>query len=58
MFNKLFGQGDTTFIVGTNNVFDEDPPALIGAGVIRPGYEGTAHDVRGRMVYVKFKHTF
>jgi len=58
MFNKLFGQGDTTFIVGTNNVFNEDPPALVGAGVIRPGYEGTAHDVRGRMVYVKFKHTF
>ncbi len=47
---------ETTFSVGANNLFDLDPPS-IGDGV-RPGYENTIHDVRGRQVYAKIKHSF
>jgi len=57
-FEQLIGSGSTNVMIGANNLTDQDPPALVGAGVIRPGYEGTIHDIRGRQVYVKFKHTF
>ncbi|MCG8555904.1 MAG: TonB-dependent receptor [Proteobacteria bacterium] len=50
--------GESVLVVGANNVLDQDPPGLPADGVIRPGYEGTVHDIRGRLVYVKLKHTF
>ena len=74
----LIGDGDTTFTIGANNVFDEDPPALFRnntdgtprtrfesdgtydrSWIDRPGYDDRAgHDVRGRIVYVRFMHQF
>lgn len=61
------GDGTTTFMIGSNNLTDEDPPALadqdaINSGSINivdfPGYDQRVHDVRGRIVYVGFKHAF
>jgi iron complex outermembrane recepter protein len=61
-FAQMFGEGDTTVTVGANNLTDEEPPALSvdqgSSEIIRPGYEGSIHDIRGRQLYVKLKHTF
>lgn len=48
--------GSTLLNVGVNNLFDKAPPSL-GDGV-RPGYDATTHDVRGRVLYAGFTHTF
>jgi len=48
--------GETTFSIGARNLFDQAPPSL-GEG-IRPGYDSTTHDVRGRVAYVSVKHRF
>ncbi len=72
-FNGLIGDGDTTLTIGSNNITDEDPPGLLAAGqerfrpdgvfnrglYQRPGYDSRAgHDLRGRIVYLRFKHAF
>jgi len=72
-FAGLVGDGDTTFTVGVNNMFDNDPPPLnrgvpridpvtgrYNRGWIdRPGYDDRAgHDLRGRILYFRFKHAF
>ncbi|WP_158658130.1 TonB-dependent receptor plug domain-containing protein [Agarilytica rhodophyticola] len=61
-FSQLVGDGDTTLSIGANNITDEDPPELsVDPGsneIIRPGYEGTIHDIRGRQVFIKVKHSF
>ena len=78
--NGLIGEGDSSFTIGANNLFDEEPPALTrldsngnprpyqspsAGGLItdgladRPGYDDRAgHDLRGRIVYVKFSQGF
>lgn len=48
--------GSTLLNLGVNNLFDKAPPSL-GDGV-RPGYDATTHDVRGRVLYAGFTHTF
>lgn len=51
----LTGLGEgTTFTLGANNVFDEDPPFVASA----QGYDPTVHDPRGRMVYVRLTQSF
>jgi iron complex outermembrane receptor protein len=74
----LIGEGDTTLMLGMNNVTDEDPPALARANadgtpvtrfrdngtynrgwIDRPGYDDRAgHNLRGRIVYFRFKQGF
>lgn len=48
--------GDSKLEVGFNNLFDRAPSSL-GDGV-RPGYDATTHDVRGRVSYLGFSHSF
>ncbi|MBL4630351.1 MAG: TonB-dependent receptor [Paraglaciecola sp.] len=48
--------GSTTLSVGANNVLDTAPPTL--GHEVRPGYDATTHDVRGRIVFAAFKHSF
>lgn len=72
-FNGLLGDGDTTLTLGVNNITDEDPPGILALGqerflpdgrynrglFQRPGYDDRAgHDLRGRIVYLRFKHAF
>jgi iron complex outermembrane receptor protein len=84
-FAGLFGDGDTTFTVGINNIADEDPPALTRCQtqdatslqctetvtrfrsdgtynrgwIDRPGYDDRSGvDIRGRIIYARFKHAF
>lgn len=52
--DELFGGERTTIRLGVNNLSDEEPPT-IGMGV-RPGYDETVHDVRGRIFYVSVTH--
>ena len=73
VFTGLIGDGDTTMVVGVNNITDEDPPGILAAGqerfnpdgtynrglFQRPGYDDRAgHDLRGQIVYLRFKHAF
>ncbi|NQY86161.1 MAG: TonB-dependent receptor [Colwellia sp.] len=48
--------GETSLSVGANNLFDQAPPSL-GENV-RPGYDATTHDIRGRVLFVSFKQSF
>lgn len=62
----LINDQETVFAIGANNLFDVDPPALpmFGAsgnviqGGVRPGYDGEVHDIRGRVLYVRFAQSF
>ncbi len=46
-----FGDGNLTFALGFNNVFDEDPPVCFPCGVI--GLSTVAHDLPGRVGYIR-----
>lgn len=48
--DEVLGGSRTSIRLGVNNLTDEEPPS-IGIGV-RPGYDETVHDVRGRIFYV------
>lgn len=52
--DDLLGGEHTTIRLGVNNLTDEAPPTL-GLGV-RPGYDETVHDVRGRIFYLSLTH--
>jgi len=53
------GGGITDVTVGINNITDEDPPAIdLGSANGRLGYDNQVHDVRGRTIYLRLKHTF
>lgn len=65
----LIGQGTTSFTIGANNIFDEDPPALVrndangnlitgNSAIDRPAYDPRVHDIRGRVLYFGLKQTF
>lgn len=51
--NVLQGQ-KTSLILGAKNIFNADPPSL-GNGQ-RPAYDDRVHDIRGRSLYVAFRH--
>ncbi|GAC21198.1 TonB-dependent receptor domain-containing protein [Paraglaciecola arctica] len=57
-YTYTFGSdaGNTSVNVGASNIFDKAPPTL-GDGV-RPGYDATTHDIRGRVVFAGFTHKF
>ena len=58
-FEELMGSGVTDFIVGVNNVADEEPPAIDRSSASgRRAFDSQVHDPRGRVVYVRFKHAF
>lgn len=61
----------TVITIGADNLFDRDPPALVRndasgnrlvgdlTGVDRPGYDAySGADLRGRILYARFKQTF
>ena len=48
----------TTFTVGCNNVFDEDPPFSSGQGGNAVGYPGFTYDATGRFYYVRLTKKF
>ena len=54
---------DTTVFVGARNLTDEDPPGLptgregIHRFNLRPGFDGSVHDVKGRTVYVRVRYS-
>jgi len=53
------GGGITYVTVGINNITDVDPPAIDrGSSNCHLGYDNQVHDVRGRTIYVRLKHTF
>ncbi|MEM0986919.1 MAG: TonB-dependent receptor [Pseudomonadota bacterium] len=57
-FEDIFGFGNgTRFTVGTNNVFDEDPPFVTGQANDF-GYDTKVHDPRGRLVYLSLSQSF
>lgn len=59
-FDGLFGDGGVTDIsIGANNLTDEDPPAIDRASANgRRAFDSKVHDPRGRIVYLRMKHTF
>lgn len=65
-FDGLINDEKTVIAVGANNVFDIDPPALpmfdaagnVLQGGVRPAYDGEVHDIRGRILYVRFMQSF
>src|SRR5436190_16803959 len=48
----------TTFTVGCNNVFDQDPPFASGQGGNSVGYPGFTYDATGRFYYVRLTKRF
>lgn len=58
-FEDLVGGGTTHMTLGVNNIADEDPPAIDrGSNNGRIGFDQQVHDPRGRIVYLRLKHTF
>jgi len=56
--DQIMGFGDgTSFTVGVNNLFDEDPPFVSGQSN-ELGYDTKVHDPRGRMVYFSITQKF
>ena len=47
---------NTTISLGTQNVFDEDPPFV--AGAIENGYDESLATIKGRFWYVQLKKRF
>ena len=62
-FDDLFGGGATLYL-GANNVADNDPPGLptgregLQRYNLRPGFDGFVHDIKGRVLYVRFRYRF
>ena len=62
-FDQLLG-GDATLYLGANNLTDKDPPALptgldgVQRHNLRPGFDGFVHDIKGRVLYVRFRVRF
>ena len=57
-------QGEATLTFGATNLTDADPPPL-PSGLegtqrhnLRPGFDGFVHDIRGRVLYVRFRYRF
>jgi outer membrane receptor protein involved in Fe transport len=48
----------TTFTIGCNNVFDQDPPFASGQGGNSVGYPGFTYDATGRFYYVRLTKKF
>jgi iron complex outermembrane recepter protein len=48
----------TTFTIGCNNVFDNDPPFASGQGGNSVGYPGFTYDSTGRFYYVRLTKKF
>jgi iron complex outermembrane receptor protein len=48
----------TTFTIGCNNVFDQDPPFASGQGGNSVGYPGFTYDSTGRFYYVRLTKKF
>jgi len=48
----------TTFTIGCNNVFDQDPPFSSGQGGNSVGYPGFTYDSTGRFYYVRLTKKF
>jgi outer membrane receptor protein involved in Fe transport len=48
----------TTFTIGCNNVFDQDPPFASGQGGNSVGYPGYTYDSTGRFYYVRLTKKF
>ena len=48
----------TSFTIGCNNVFDQDPPFASGQGGNSVGYPGFTYDATGRFVYVRLMKKF
>lgn len=46
----------TTLTLGMNNVFDRDPPFVLGS--FENGYDESVADIRGRFYYVQIKKRF
>ena len=57
-----FINGDVTLSVGARNLLDKDPPPLptgqpgVQRHNLRPGFDGFVHDIKGRVVYVRFHY--
>jgi outer membrane receptor protein involved in Fe transport len=49
-FDNLIGERSTTIEVGGRNIFDEFPDPTFNLG----GIESFVHDIRGRMIYVRW----
>jgi iron complex outermembrane receptor protein len=53
------GSGVTDLAVGVNNLTDEDPPAVDrDSSNGRRAFDSQVHDPRGRIIYLRLKHTF
>ena len=57
-------QGEATLTFGATNLTDADPPPL-PSGLegtqrhnLRPGFDGFVHDIRGRVLYMRFRYRF
>jgi outer membrane receptor protein involved in Fe transport len=59
MLSLDMGSGVTDISIGANNLTDEDPPAIdrLSSGG-RRAFDRQVHDPRGRIVYLRLKHTF
>ena len=58
-FDQLFGDGLTNLSVGINNLTDQDPPAVDrNSADGRRAFDSLVHDPRGRIAYVRVKHSF
>ncbi len=58
-FDEVLGSGTTSVTIGVNNVTDEEPPAIDRASINgRIGFDQQVHDPRGRIAYLRLKHTF
>ena len=49
---------NTTFTIGVNNVFGQDPPFAAGEGGNSVGYPGFTYDATGRFVYLRLTKKF
>jgi len=49
---------NTTFTIGCNNVFGQDPPFAFGEGGNSVGYPGFTYDATGRFVYLRLTKKF
>jgi iron complex outermembrane receptor protein len=55
----LVGSGVTDVAVGVNNLTDEEPPAIDrDSSNGRRAFDSQVHDPRGRIIYLRMKHTF
>lgn len=58
-FDGAMGSGVTDVAIGVNNLTDEEPPAIDrNSANGRRAFDSQVHDPRGRIVYLRLKHTF